>query len=114
MKMPSSASTPSCEGCHHDHSHIHLQRLWLSVPRPLPQPASCTLHNHAGHLRMPHRCLQLPPLSLPTLWTTTPSLSCLRQSPWSTVSAPVGAAVAPHTAPHTAPRTVLPHHLSHP
>src|SRR5713101_1837602 len=108
--MPASASTASCEGCPHDPSHLHLQRLWLSVPRTLPQPASCTPHNHAGSLRMPHRCLRLQPLSLPKLWTTPPSLACLRQSPWSTVSAPEGAAVAPHTAP----RTVLPPHLAHP
>src|SRR5215813_8173539 len=114
MKMPTSASTPSCEGCHHDHSHLHLQRLWLRVPRTLPHPASCTPHNQAGYRRMPHRCLRLQPLYLPKLWTTPPPLSCLRPSPLSPVSAPEGAAVAPPPTPPTAPRTVLPHHLSHP
>src|SRR4029453_12771176 len=112
--MPSSASIPSCKGCRHDYSHFNLQRLWRSVPRPLPQPASCTPQNHAGYPRMSHRCLRLQPLYLPKLWTTTPSLSCLRQSPLSPVSAPEGAAVAPPTTPQTAPRTVLPHHLYHP
>src|SRR5262249_50487373 len=112
--MPSSVSIPSCKGCRHDHYHFSLQRLWRRVPRPLPQPASCTPQNQAGYPRMSPRCLRLQPLYLPKLWTTPPSLACLRPSPLSPVSAPEGAAVAPPPTPPTAPRTVLPHHLSPP
>ena len=111
MRMPVSASIPSCTGGRHDHSHLSLPRLGAGVHPTLAQPAPISPQNSTRHPCLPHWRNRHQPLSRPQRWPTPPTRSCLRQSTWSAVSTPHNPTLAPPPTRQAATRAALPHHL---
>ena len=110
--MPSSASTPSCEGCRHDHPHRDLQRLCAQSTSQRSPP--CLLHT-THPLRPSAAAAPAPtaPASLPAnaVNSTTPSLMPAASAPVHSVSTQKARAVVPQPTRQTAARAVLPDHL---